>query len=327
MTIPRFEVALPTSAAEWDARRPELRRALWELLGDIPPPGAPDVRVVGTEQHEGYRAEKIEFQNGVGDRVFGYVLVPAQPTGAAVLYCHYHGGFYDLGKDELFREPLFPEWSGRATRGEELARAGYVVLAIDAYAFGERTHQGPAGTRESGHQTEHALFKRFLWEGRTLWGMMLHDDLLALSYLAARPEVDPARIAATGASMGGSRSTWLAALDDRVSAVAPVAQYTRYQDLLASGDVNRHGIYYYVPGVLQAGLDMEAIVALAAPRPQLVLVGDADALSPPSGISVVNTFARNVYSLYDAEERFEPHVLAGVGHAYTPAMFGRAWIS
>ena len=37
--------------------------------------------------------------------------------------------------------------------------------------------------------------------------MMVRDDILALNYLASRPEVDPARIAAMGMSMGSTR-TW-----------------------------------------------------------------------------------------------------------------------
>ena len=78
--------------------------------------------------------------------------------------------------------------------------------------------------------TELSLFKHFLWQGRTLWGMMIHDDLSALAYLCSRPEVDDGRIGATGMSLGASRSTWVAALDESVKAVAPVSQMTRYRD-------------------------------------------------------------------------------------------------
>ena len=49
--------------------------------------------------------------------------------------------------------------------GPELVRAGYVVLCVDAYCFGERRWQGPAGKKEEGGQTEWALSKIFLWQG------------------------------------------------------------------------------------------------------------------------------------------------------------------
>jgi cephalosporin-C deacetylase-like acetyl esterase len=151
--------------------------------------------------------------------------------------------------------------------------------------------------------------------------MIVYDDLLALNYLLTRPEVDPQRIAVTGASLGGTRSTWLAALDERIKVVAPVVQYTRYQNLIADGNLNCHSFYYYVPAILKAGLDMEALAALAAPRPQLVLVGDSDPLSPPDGLPIITDFTRAVYRLYGAESHFQPHIYAGLDHVYTLEMF------
>ena len=53
-----------------------------------------------------------------------------------------------------------------------------------------------------------------------------------------------------------------------------------------------HAIYYYVPGMLVSGLDMEHIVALTAPRHQLILTGDLDPLSPIAGIHKVMDYRR-----------------------------------
>jgi hypothetical protein len=91
--------------------------------------------------------------------------------------------------------------------------------------------------------------------------------------------------------------------------------------LIASGEINRHSIYYYVPGVLKAGLDMEALIALVAPRPQIVLCGGDDALSPPDGIPILSDFTRAVYHVYGAEGYFEPHIYPGLDHVYTVEMF------
>lgn len=320
--LPSFTVPLPADLPAWGAQRIALRSAIYALLGDLPPAFTPIMQIVQREQHDGFTAQKFTFTNGLGDSVYGYLLMPAQPSGAAVLYCHYHGGRYFLGKEELFTEPGFDGiWEGHTARGAALAQAGYIVLAIDSYAFGEREQHSIGGTVHTGRDAEHALFKQFLWHGRTLWGMMLHDDLLALNLLLALPQVDSARVAVTGASMGGSRATWLAALDERIKVVAPVVQYTRYQDLLAAGNLNAHGFYYYVPNVLKMGIDMEALTALAAPRPQLVLVGDSDPLSPADGIHAITTYTRTVYALYDAQDHFDPRVYPDLAHIYTPAMF------
>jgi dienelactone hydrolase len=302
----------------WQARRPILRETLWRLLGDLPTIVTPDVQVVARLERERYTIEKITFDNGAGAVVFGYVLVPQglkQPA-PAVLYSHYHGGHFHLGKDEMFQDRVSVPPLGPA-----LVEAGFVVLAVDAYAFGERQSQGPAGNREVGRETESALFKKFLWEGRTLWGMIVRDDLLALNYLCARPDVDLTRLVATGMSLGASRTTWISALDDRITLTIPVAQMTRYRDFADSGNLNGHSIYYYVPGALVSGIDMEHLASLAAPRTQIVLVGDSDPLSPVSGVRAVEAFTRQVYALYGAEERFQTVIYEGVGHAYSPAMF------
>lgn len=308
---------LPETLAAWESQRPELRARFWALLGEVPPMFTPQPKITLTLQRDGYRVEKFEFDNSVGDTVYGYILVPdylAEPA-PAVVYQHYHGNKYFLGKDEMFLDRVTVP-----PLGVELVRQGYVVMGTDAYAFGERRWQGPAGNREDGAATELSLFKKFLWQGRTLWGMMVCDDVLALNYLASREEIDSTRIGTTGMSLGGSRATWLAALDDRIRVVIPVAQMTRYQDYAAQGDLSLHGIYYYVPGMLASGLDMEVLVALAAPRAQIILIGNSDPLSPVAGVRKIRDFARPIYGLYDAADRLDVRLYAGVAHQYTSDM-------
>ncbi len=321
-----FDVPLPASAAEWEARKGELRRTLRELLGETPPLFTPQPRIVERQAGEGYTRERIEFDNGAGATVYGFLLVPTGRTqpGPAILYHHYHGGHYDLGKDEFLQPNALGE-----PKGPALARAGYVVLSIDAYAFGDRQHQGPAGEREKGGQTELSLFKQFLWQGRTLWGMMVRDDTLALNYLLSRPEVDPARVGAMGMSMGSTRSWWLAALDERIKATVAVACLTRYQNLLRHGDVFEHGIYYFVPGILARGIDMEALIGCIAPRALLTLTGAVDGGSPVDGVEQINAFLRQVYARYGADDRFEGVVYPGEGHVFNADMWRRmqAWFA
>ncbi len=308
---------LPETLAAWETQRPELRARLWAMLGDLPPRFTPHPTITMTLQREGYRVEKFEFENGVGDTIYGYTLVPdpLEAPAPAVLYQHYHGNKYFLGKDEMLLDRVTVP-----PLGVELVKQGYVVMGTDAYAFGERRWQGPAGNREEGAATELSLFKKFLWEGRTLWGMMVRDDVLTLNYLASRQDVDATRIGTTGMSLGGSRATWLAALDERIQVVIPVAQMTRYQDYAAQGDFSLHGIYYYVPGILASGLDMEILVALAAPRAQIILIGDSDPLSPLAGVRKIHEFARQVYRFYDGPDRLDLRLYAGVAHQYTPDM-------
>lgn len=315
-----FRTPSPKSAQQWNSQKIELRRKLWRLLGNMPPLFTPKVKIENKQNRDGYTLEHFSFDNGLGDTVYGYILIPENHTkpGPAVLYNHYHGGRYKQGKEEViikaFEKLDFPT-------GEALVREGFVVLCIDAYAFGQRRFQGPAGKKEQGRQTEHALFKCFLWEGRSLWGMIVRDDLLALSYLASRPEVDPERIAAMGMSMGSTRSWWAAAMDERIKVTISVVCMTRYQNLIAQGTMEAHSFYFYVPGMLAEKIDAESVVGLIAPRPHLVMTGETDHGSPVDGVKIINNFQEHLYQLYDKPDNYRSIQYPGVGHEYTPQMW------
>jgi dienelactone hydrolase len=313
------ELSIPSDLALWRQQREVIRETLWKLLGDLPArPRVPEVRILEQRTEAGYRVERFEFDNAAGALVPGLLILPKDPRtpAAGILYCHWHGGEYDGGKREVFEQRHTP-----AVPAVELARCGYVVVAIDAYCFGERNGKGP-GSDEKGGAGELTASKFNLWFGRTLWGMILRDDLMALDYLASRPEVDASRHGATGISMGATRTWWLMALDERVRASVAVACLTRYQDLLAASLLRAHGIYYYVPGMLQH-FDTEAVIGLIAPRAALFLTGDQDGGSPVAGIRKIEASARKIYGLYGQAGQFESIVYSGVGHEYTPHMWRR----
>jgi dipeptidyl aminopeptidase/acylaminoacyl peptidase len=315
---PDFRV--PTTSGAWESKRQELRATLSALLGTLPPrPPIPAVRIRSRESREGYLLEKFEFDNGAGDTVPGCLLIPAglSAKAPAVLYCHWHGGQYDVGKDELFRTNATPVPAGPA-----LAARGYVVCAIDASGFGERNGRGPGGSQEQGGAGEMTASKFNLWVGRTLWGMMVRDDRMALDYLCSRPEVDPRRIGVTGISMGATRTWWLMALDDRPKAGVAVGCLTRYQNLIREEGLKYHGIYYFVPNLLQH-FDVEAVVALIAPRPILFMTGDQDFGSPTEGLRIIEQRAKPAWELYGQAGEFQNLIYPGVGHVYLPAMWDK----
>jgi len=322
--FPSFDTPRPDSIRAWELRKAELRKTLWRLLGDVPALFVPEVSVEKTEQRAGYTLQHLVFDNGVGDTVYGYMLVPngGKTRRPAILFLHYHGAKYSQGKQEVLIK-AFARWKGghALITGEELVRSGYVVLCIDAYGFGRRHAQGPAGECEKGGPTEVSLFKMFLWQGRTLWGMMVRDDLLALNYLATRPEIDPQRIAAMGMSMGSTRTWWVTALDQRIKVAVSVACLTRYQNLIANGDLRAHGIYYFVPNMLKEKIDAESVIGLIAPRAHLTLTGDEDFGSPADGVRIINAFQEQVYKLYGVEGHFRGVLYRGVAHTYTPEMW------
>ena len=308
---------VPSTRSVWERKRIAIRQQLWKLLGRLPPrPKTPAAKIRSREDRKDYVLERFEFDNGAGAVVPGYLLLPErrQKGAPAILYCHWHGDEYRLGKEELFRAKHLE------APGPALAKRGFVVMGIDAYCFGERNGQGPGGPSETGQAGEWSESKRNLWIGRTLWGMMLRDDLMALDYLAGRPEVDPTRIGVTGMSMGATRAWWLMALDERIRAGVAICCLTRYQNLIEEGLLGSHGIYYYVPDFLNH-FDTEAVVSLIAPRPVLFLNGDRDETSPAAGIRLIESVVKKVYRLYRNQAQFESIIYRGQGHVCTRQMW------
>lgn len=322
-TIPPFQPA--AARRGWEKQRREIRARLESLLGRLPArPSRLGAATVSRQDRGDYWLEKFQLDNGAGAIVPGYLFLPKTLTGKApgVLYCHWHGGQYAIGKEEMLGTNALPEPPGPA-----LARRGFVVAGVDAYGFGERRGGGPGGPQEKDGAEELTASKFNLWLGRSLWGMIVRDDLLALDYLCSRPEVAAQRVGVTGISMGATRTWWLMALDDRPRTGVAVACLTRYQDLIRAGGLKYHGIYYYVPGILNH-FDTEAIIALAAPRPMLFMTGDQDFGSPVAGLRAIEQAVRPVYRLYGAESQFENIIYPGLGHVYTPEMWQKtqAWL-
>lgn len=315
---------VPVSLAEWTRQRHATRRTLGRLLGHLPPrPRHVRATLVSRHSAPDYVREDLLLDNAAGVRIPAVLLLPrtGQPPYPAILYHHSHWGEYEIGLEEVFQP-----WPVRETPAVAFTRRGFAVMAVDAFAFGRRRGQGPGGSRETGRMEETNLAKLFLWRGTSLWAMMVRDDRIALDYLGRRPEIDPRRLGATGMSMGSTRTWWLAALDERIRVAVGVACLTRYQALVRHRALHKHGIYYFVPGMLRH-FDTEAVLSLIAPRPLLTLTGGRDPGSPVDGVRYLNRFCARVYALYGARPQFRAVVYPRLGHAYTRAMWGRmlAW--
>jgi dienelactone hydrolase len=303
----------PSAVAADPAAR---RRELYSLLGEVPARSRP---VGGTKRKEetrdGYILETWELDLNGMELVPAYVARPAEAAGRrpAILYNHSHGGGYKIGKQEFIEGRMYLQPTPYA---KVLTDLGYVGLCIDHWVFGERSHT-----------SELDMFKAMLWKGQVLWGMMVYDSLRALDLLIARPDVDARRVGTLGMSMGSTMAWWLAALDERVLVTVDINCLTDFHTLLDKKGLAGHGIYYYVPGLLQK-FTTGQINALIAPRPHLGLAGSRDALTPVEGLDLIDAELTRVYSDAGHPERWK---LAryDVGHEETPA--GRqeviAWLT
>ena len=310
------EFKFPAKLSDWEKERINVRNKLIELLGDLPPrPKSLNITIEFCVEREGYRWEKFWIDNGIDGLIPGYLAIPTNFKGPVPAILGLHG--HSSNKDNIFGTD--PSSQSVMTL---LVSHGYAVMAIDSYFNGERRGKGPAGTNEIQKvrvDQEESLFKLNLWFGRSLWGLQIRDEQIALDYLLSRPEIDKNKIGVEGMSMGSTRSWWLAAVDDRIKAVVGVACFTRYEELINQRYLKAHGIYYFVPGMLKH-FDTEAVMGLIAPRPFLALTGDSDAGSPLNGIKVLEKKLDEVYSLYGKKENFKSVVYPNTGHVYNDDM-------
>jgi dienelactone hydrolase len=258
------------------------------------------------EEHENYVLERLSFDLEGKGAVRGLLTRPRDNAGKlpAILYGHSHGGRYDIGANELMsgREYL------RDPLGPVFAAEGYVTLCIDMPVFGKRATE-----------SENAMAKRLLWHGKSLFGEMLSDHAAALTYLIGRADVDASRVGAFGMSMGCTLSYWLAAVDDRIASVAHHSCYCDYETLNELGGQDGHGIYLMVPGMLEATSTGE-IAGLIAPRPQLICVGEADALTPPLAVDRAFAETTALYRAKGAESQLTLLREPGIEHEETERM-------
>ncbi len=273
--------ANPNEAGASDSAR---RAELYRLMGKLPPRDRKvTAQLISTEERDGYILEKLSLD------LNGIELAPAffaKPKGKSgrlptVLFNHSHGGGYHIGKNEFVNGR---EYMSSPPYADVLTSLGYNALCFDTWVFGERA------TR-----TEMDTFKDMLWHGRVMWGMMVYDSLKAVDYLVSRSDVDSSRLATLGMSMGSSMAQWVGALDRRIKVIVDICCLTDWQTLLEVNGLKEHGIYYYVPDLLNHFTTAQ-MNALAAPRAHLALAGNQDPLTPVAGLEKVDTELKRVYA-------------------------------
>jgi dienelactone hydrolase len=287
------------------------RGKLLELLHYAPPPCDPKGETVDRVDRGDYFEEKVHFNTTPEIRVPAAVLIPkrARLPAPAIVALHDHGGFYFWGREKLLERedehPVLTDFKKQYYAGKslasELARAGYVVIVIDMFYWGERrlllkddppdwrerprsiTPERIAAFNRRSSEGEQLLGRTIFAAGFTWAGVMFWDDVRTVDYLARRKEVDPARIGCAGLSLGGLRTIHLAALDERIKAAVAVGWMTSFPTQLRRRIKNTIGFTKLVPGLYQH-LDYPDVASLAMPTPLMVINGSQDQLFEPSGV-------------------------------------------
>jgi len=268
------------------------REKLYSLMGDLPDRNAEiTTRLVREEDCGSYVLETLTLDLNGTEPVPTYFTRPKNAVAPypVVLFSHWHGGMYFLGKNQL----ITPHEKGNnCSYAEAMAKKGIACLCIDHWCFGERSGRDESET-----------YKTMLWDGKVMWGMMVFDSLRAVDYLVSRTDVDSSRIGALGMSMGSTMSMWVAALDTRIKTCVDICCLTDFDEIERSNGINEHGIYYYVPS-LRKNFSMADINALIAPRSHLSTVGIYDGLTPIRGVDKIKKLVSEFYKKNGAEGGF-----------------------
>lgn len=203
------------------------------------------------------------------------------------------------------------------TFARTLAKIGFLVLLVDPAGQGERLQfVRTAGDRFSDCSThEHNQLGKMLGlfgDNFAYWRAW--DAMRALDYLLSRPEADASRVGVTGTSGGGTMSTYLWALDDRITMAAPGCYITSFfhnYDNELPVDAEQA-----VPGLAAAGIEMADFLIARATEPCLIL-GRGNDFFDPRGTREAFEEVRNIYELLGAPDRIQLSFEAGE-HGYGP---------
>jgi len=285
--VTRDNLAGIDNLAEWQRRRPEVRKRFLYTLGLDPMPERTPLhaRVTGQFDRPAYRVEKLVFESMPGLYVTGNLYVPKGAAGRlpAVVYVSGHAP---------------GPWGAKVHyqhHGIWLASHGYVALVLDTVEFGEvpGIHHG---THDLGMWYWHSL-------GYSPAGPEVWNAMRALDYLETRPEVDARRVAVTGISGGGAVTWFTAAADERFQAAASVCgTWTVGQHAALDAVQENCDCIYFVNGYQ---LDLPAVGALIAPRPLKILSARRDVSFPPAGYHEAYRLTRRIYELYGAADRIQ----------------------
>ena len=278
-----------------------MREWFVEAIGGLPPRDTPlNARITGTVERDGYRVEKVLLEAQPGHYVTAALFLPDseayQPPYPAVLVAC---GHTRNGKaDERYQ------------RGSALlALNGIAALIFDPIDQGERIQlrDDQGRPRVWGTQAHNALGVGSILLGNNTSQFMIHDAIRCLDYLESRADIDADRLGMAGNSGGGTQTSLVMGIEDRLKAAAPSCYITDFEHWLGRirergdvpGDAEQN-----VAGQLAAGLDHWGFLVMRAPMPVLVCAATQD-FFPIAGTHASVETARTVFQRLDAAERID----------------------
>ncbi len=269
----RSDAALDRRDAEYEkiktpeqvtAYQKRMRDFFEQQLGGFPQRSPLEAQVVAQEDRDGYRIEKIIFQSQPRHYVTAVLYLPeAEPPYPGVLVPCGHSA-NGKGYDGYQRACIL------------LATNGMAALCYDPIDQGERYQLlDDNGKPVEGGTMAHCLAGvGAILLGRNTATYRVWDGMRGIDYLQSRPEIDPKRIGCTGNSGGGTLTSYLMALDDRIVAAAPSCYLTSFRRLMHT--IGPQDAEQNIFGQIAFGMGHADYVMMRAPQPTLICAATND---------------------------------------------------
>ncbi|MHC4424987.1 MAG: alpha/beta hydrolase family protein [Planctomycetota bacterium] len=280
----------PEQIAEYQSR---LRERFIEALGGLPERTPLNPKITGTISRDGYRVEKVIFESQPKHYVSAVLFLPdpakhKPPYPGVLVPC----GHSANGK----------AYESYQTMGALLALSGMAGLVFDPIDQGERGQLLSQWPKLAGTRAHTMLGVGSILLGRNTAMFEVWDGMRAIDYLQSRPEVDPKRIGCTGNSGGGTQTSHLMSLDERIIAAAPSCYITSLERLLKT--IGPQDAEQNIHGQLAFGMDHADYLMMRAPTPILICAATKDFFDI-GGTWYSFRYAKRLYSRLGFAERID----------------------
>jgi dienelactone hydrolase len=287
------EIANLKTKDEWLKRQDRVKAALLKIVGPFPEKAPLNPRITGVIKKDGYRIEKLIYESMPGFFVTGCLFLPETVRGPSPAILNVIGHNQEAFRDELYQIVYL-----------NLVRKGFVILAIDPIGQGEDVqYYDPKIQFSSVGYTviEHCYFgNQCFLSGVSPGRYFAWDGIRGIDYLQTRPEVDPNRIGVTGFSGGGTVTSYIGALDDRVKVSVPCSWSTaskRQTETKGAQDAES----IFVRGLAE-GITFEDLIEVRAPKPTLMTFTTRDEYLSIQGAREAYQEIRKAYRALGREE-------------------------
>ena len=289
-------IASLSTAKDWRQRQARVRETLLRHAGPFPEKTPVKSRLLGTIKKDGYRVEKIVFESFPDYWVPGCLFVPDDAGRKAPAVLNVIGHNQESFRAELYQVIIL-----------NLVKKGIIVFAIDPPGQGEhvQVYDTVVNFSYAGYSVaEHSYIgNQCFLSGISSARYFIWDGIRAIDYLCTRREVDPERIGVTGFSGGGTITSYLGAIDERVKVAVPCSWSTASRrQLETKGAQDAEANLYHG---LKAGLTFEDLIELRAPKPTLLTFVTRDEYLSVQGAIEAHEEAKRAYAAFGQPEMLE----------------------